>query len=141
MKPKAVQNSKETKTKAPAVKVSGPKPAQKPVPAQRSPAPAAHAEATVAAPAKAQPKETTTAVAAKVDVGFGNALFIRGEGDGLSWDKGTPLQCVDGSTWVWSTKRAKGKVVFKLLVNDQVWSQGQDLVVEAGKQAEVVPVF
>jgi hypothetical protein len=82
-----------------------------------------------------------TVVQAKIDVGFGNSLFVRGQGSGLSWDKGLPLSCIDGSAWVWSTKQAKDKVVFKLLLNDQVWAKGEDVVVEAGKEIEVVPVF
>jgi hypothetical protein len=85
--------------------------------------------------------EQITAVQAKTDVGFGNSLFIRGQGDGLSWDKGLPLTCIDGSAWVWSTKQAKANVVFKLLLNDQVWAKGEDLVVEAGRTIEIVPVF
>ena len=57
------------------------------------------------------------------------------------WDKGLPLSCIDGSAWVWSTRQVKGKVVFKLLLNDQVWAKGEDVVVEAGRKIEVVPVF
>jgi hypothetical protein len=87
------------------------------------------------------PTEKTTIIQAKADVGFGNSLFIRGQGDGLSWDKGLPLSCIDGSECVWSTREAKGKVVFKLLLNDQVWAKGEDVVVEAGGKIEVVPVF
>jgi len=87
------------------------------------------------------PTEQTTIIQAKTDVGFGNSLFVRGQGDGLSWDKGLPLSCIDGSAWVWSTRRAKGKVVFKLLLNDQVWAEGEDVVVEAGRKIEIVPVF
>ena len=87
------------------------------------------------------PTEQTTIIQAKTDVGFGNSLFFRGQGDGLSWDKGLPLTCIDGSAWVWSTRQAKGKLVFKLLLNDQVWAKGEDVVVEAGRKIEIVPVF
>jgi hypothetical protein len=87
------------------------------------------------------PTEQITTIQAKTDVGFGNWLFIRGQGDGLSWDKGLPLRCLDGSAWVWSTKQAKGNMVFKLLLNDQVWAKGEDMVVEAGRKIEIVPVF
>jgi hypothetical protein len=85
--------------------------------------------------------ETITEVAARMDVGLGNALFIRGQGGGLSWDQGVPLECKDASTWVWSSREAKGKLAFKLLLNDAVWAQGQDIVVEAGRRVEVVPGF
>jgi hypothetical protein len=82
-----------------------------------------------------------TEVAARIDVGMGNTVYIRGEGDGLSWDKGTPLKCKDASTWVWSTAKAKEKLVFKLLLNDVIWARGADIVVEPGKRVEVAPVF
>jgi hypothetical protein len=87
------------------------------------------------------PAEPVTEVAAKINVGFGNQLFIRGQGDGLRWDKGTPLQCRDGSTWVWQTRQAKDKVIFKLLLNDRTWASGEDLVVKAGQKLETVPQF
>jgi hypothetical protein len=74
-------------------------------------------------------------------VGFGNTLFIRGEGEGLSWDKGQPLSCKDGEAWVWSRRRGKEQVTFKLLVNDQLWCRGENFQVAPGRQVEVVPVF
>ena len=91
--------------------------------------------------ATASPPEPATVVEAWVDVGLGNIVFIRGQGDGLSWEKGRPLDCIDGRRWVWSTKRAAGKVVFKLLLNDQVWCKGDDLSVEAGGKIDVIPAF
>src|SRR5688572_5617630 len=33
-------------------------------------------------------RPVVTTITARVDVGFGNALFLRGEGAGLSWNKG-----------------------------------------------------
>jgi hypothetical protein len=87
------------------------------------------------------PREPITSVEAKIDVGFGNALFIRGEGQGLSWDKGLPLEPVDAMTWKWSTREAKDRVCFKLLVNDQVWAKGDDVRVEAGKSIQLTPGF
>jgi hypothetical protein len=101
--------------------------------------PAQAAEVTAVQPSSEQ--EVITAVEAKIDVGFGNLLYIRGQGDGLNWDEGKPLQCVAPNIWVWSTTRATGKVVFKLLINDQVWSQGEDWTVRAGEKAKVVPAF
>src|SRR4030095_613806 len=35
-----------------------------------------------------------TILEAKIDVGYGNTLFIRGEGPGLSWAQGTPMTCM-----------------------------------------------
>ena len=82
----------------------------------------------------------TVTIKAKVDVGFGNALYLRGEGHGLSWNQGIPLTCVDSSTWQWSGEAAD-KVKFKLLLNDAVWAKGEDLVATPGQKVEVAPSF
>lgn len=81
-----------------------------------------------------------TTIEAKIDVGFGNNLFVRGEGAGLSWDKGAPLKCVDPATWQWSGE-AGSPLKCKLLLNDSVWMTGEDLVVPPGKRVEVTPAF
>jgi len=169
MKPKAVQktklgaNAKPVKPKVEAVAVPAPPAAAvkaiakppiappvaftlkiaKPVPAVAKPAPAVAkpAPAPVVPVAPAPPKPLVTTVAARIDVGLGNELFIRGEGNGLSWEKGQLLECMDPTTWIWTTTQAKTAVVFKLLLNDQVWSLGNDLTVEPGQKVEVTPTF
>jgi hypothetical protein len=85
--------------------------------------------------------EQFTVVEARIDVGLGNALFIRGQGDGLNWDQGQPLACMNASTWIWHSTQAREKIVFKLLLKDQVWAKGPDMVLEAGRKLEVVPAF
>ena len=94
-----------------------------------------------ARPVQPVPPAPATTITAKIDVGFGNALFIRGQGNGLSWDKGTPMQCVDSSTWTYSAPRSSGNLLFKVLLNDEVWAQGEDLTATAGQAAEFVPVL
>ncbi len=86
-------------------------------------------------------QQPTTAIEAKVDVGFGNVLFIRGHGPGLSWEKGVPLDCRDHSTWLWSARNGSENVEFKLLLNDQVWAAGENGSVAPGEKIEVVPTF
>lgn len=90
---------------------------------------------------RAERERAVARVAAKVDVGFGNTLFIRGEGAGLSWDQGQPLECVDSLTWMWSAKRKGEPVTFKLLINDQLWCRGANMTVAPGAQFEVAPAF
>jgi len=114
------------------------RPAAEPVRAAATPAPAPVAPPT---PAVKPAKKPVTTVKAKVDVGFGNTLYIRGQGCGLSWEKGLPLICFDAASWVWSTDKANETIAFKLLVNDQVWAQGEDIVVAPGEQVEAAPVF
>jgi len=87
------------------------------------------------------PRDPLTIVEAKIEVRLGNALYIRGQGDGLSWDKGQPLSPGFGGSWIWKTNKAKGKVLFRLLLNDEIWAKGEDGRVDAGKMIEVVPVF
>ena len=82
----------------------------------------------------------TVTIEAKVDVGFGNRLYLRGEGHGLNWNQGIPLTCVNSSTWKWSGEAAES-LKFKLLLNDAVWSKGDDLVAAPGQKVEVSPAF
>jgi len=53
-------------------------------------------------------------------IGIGNRLFIRGDGPGLSWDKGVPLQFVSIGKWRWETNDATAPVKFKLYKNDEI---------------------
>ena len=94
------------------------------------------------APAKKPAVKTTrTTIAAQIDVGFGNALYVRGEGPGLSWDKGTMMDCVADDKWVITVSDATRPVVFKFLLNDITWCIGNDCVVEPGASMTTVPVF
>jgi hypothetical protein len=86
-------------------------------------------------------KSTLTTIAAKIDIGFGNALYLRGEGAGLSWDKGTALESTGCDEWTWTSSAVSAPVEFKLLINDEIWSQGANAVVEPGQKIEVIPFF
>src|SRR6266513_3145258 len=96
---------------------------------KKTPAPAPAKKTAVAAkPAKAATKKAavkviatrpvTTTIAAKIDIGFGNALYIRGEGPGLSWDRGVRMDCVTNDEWQLSLPESARPVTFKLLIND-----------------------
>ena len=77
----------------------------------------------------------------QIDIGFGNSLTIRGEGPGLSWDQGLPMDNADASLWTISIKNATKPVTFKVLVNDLTWSAGPDYVVEPGQSITINPTF
>jgi hypothetical protein len=79
-------------------------------------------------------------IEAKIDVGFGNNLFVRGQGAGLSWERGVQLENVDQKTWRLAVP-ATDKLQFKLLLNDSIWAQGEDVVATPGKKIEVTPAF
>jgi hypothetical protein len=102
----------------------------------------------ISTPQPSQAEETSssalpsaTRIEAQVDIGFGNRLFLRGEGDGLSWIKGIPLTCVAPAIWVWSAEAPRQKLTFKLLLNDDLWSRGDNWVVQPGESIAVVPSF
>ncbi len=82
-----------------------------------------------------------TRIVVKKDAGWGNSLYIRGEGAGLNWQKGVLLQCVDADEWLWENKIAKGSVEFKILINDEFWSDGENLTVSAGETLTCYPTF
>lgn len=111
-----------------------------------APAPALKAAAPVkkAAPAKkkAGPSPApATFITAKVNIGFGNHLYVRGEGPGLSWDHGIAMDCTGSDLWTATIKGATIPVLFKVLINDVTWSKGNDFVAEPGQSVTIVPTF
>ncbi|MDR2430198.1 MAG: hypothetical protein LBD14_04825 [Puniceicoccales bacterium] len=82
-----------------------------------------------------------TTVVARVDVGWGNCVFVRGEGGGLSWEKGVPLLCQDGGEWVWVSTAGDPVFTFKFLVNDIFWEDGENHSVKRGGRHEFSPQF
>jgi hypothetical protein len=125
---------KTVATKVPAKKVAAKKAAVSKAPAQKVATPKATAK-------KAATKQAgKTTIIANVDVGFGNSLYLRGEGAGLSWDQGTILENVSPYEWAFSSD-TKGDVNFKFLINDEAWADGEDLTVAAGGTSVSSPVF
>ena len=115
---------------------------------------AAPAPATVAKPAKpAKPvlKKTSvkavatrvvpTTITAQIDIGFGNALYVRGEGPGLSWDRGLLMACVSDNQWQVVLAESARPIVFKFLVNDLSWSAGEDYSIKSGASVVLTPTF
>lgn len=136
--------TKKTTTPA-AKKTATKKPVAKKAPAKQAVAPKAPAKKVAApkAPAKkvVTKKAAKTTIIANVDVGFGNSLYLRGEGAGLSWEKGTPLENVSPYEWAFTSDKAKGEVSFKFLINDEAWADGENLTVPAGGRSVSSPVF
>jgi uncharacterized protein YoxC len=75
-------------------------------------------------------------------IGIGNRLFIRGEGPGLSWDKGVPLAFVSIGKWRYDTHDATAAVRFKLYKNDELeCTTLGERSVEPGAQQELTASF
>ncbi len=97
---------------------------------------------TPAVPAvKTVPTAVVTTITANIDVGFGNSLYIRGEGSGLSWDKGLRMECVSDDRWRIVLGESARPFVFKFLINDQTWNLGDDYTVVPGSSITLAPVF
>lgn len=134
---------KTSKTTTTTLATPAPSPAKKSVSkAPKAKAPAKKS-APVAAPAvKAAPAvSSSTKILAKIDVGFGNTLYIRGEGPGLSWEKGVPLDCVADDQWAITLSETARPIVFKFLINDLTWSTGDDYLALSGSTTELTPTF
>jgi len=111
-------------------------------PAAKAPAAPLWTKPVVAPAVKAAPSSlATTKIVAQIDVGFGNTLYIRGEGPGLSWEKGVPLDCVADDQWTLSLSETSRPVVFKFLINDLTWSLGEDYVAQPGSSVTLAPTF
>lgn len=151
------KSTKSTKPAAPQAKSSEPKIVE-PKPAKKTAAPRKKSASAASAPVAVleetpvvsavpavSPIESVsvaqTTISAVIDVGFGNALFIRGEGPGLSWEKGRPLECVADDRWSITVGELSKPISFKFLLNDQTWCAGTDYVVEPGRSVTLEPVF
>ena len=128
---------KKTTKKAPVTEA----PAKKAAPAKKTALPVKKTAAPTKKKSVVSTEPPATFVSAKIDIGFGNHLYIRGEGPGLSWDRGLAMDCVGAGLWTVTVKHAASPVVFKLLVNDLSWSTGEDFVAEPGQSLTITPAF
>jgi hypothetical protein len=106
--------------------------------AMLAPTPAAAAPAAVKSVVT---KPVVTTITAKIDVGFGNALFVRGEGAGLSWEKGLAMECVASDLWRIVLAESARAYTFKFLINDTTWSAGPDFTAACGTSVTLTPEF
>jgi hypothetical protein len=75
-------------------------------------------------------------------IGIGNKLFVRGDGPGLSWEKGVPLQFVSIGKWRWETADAVEPLTVKLYKNDEQECTALGTInVDPGHQQEVRASF
>jgi hypothetical protein len=131
--------TKTTKAPAPATKITAPAPARKSSIAPKIKKP-------LAAPAAAptvivKPKASKVSITAAIDIGFGNTLFIRGSGAGLSWEEGKALGWAPGGAWTLVLPAVDAPFAFKFLVNDQSWSADPNYEAAPGDTVTVTPVF
>ena len=128
--------AKKTTTQKALKKVAAKK-ATKKVVAKKAPAKKA-----VAPKAKTTAKKALkTSSIARGDVGFGNQLYVRGTGADRSWEKCLQLENVSSYEWAFATTKAKSDVAFKFLINDELWAEGDNIIVAEGATSISSPVF
>ncbi|MFM9093137.1 MAG: hypothetical protein ACKOUK_15540, partial [Verrucomicrobiota bacterium] len=75
-------------------------------------------------------------------IGIGNRLFIRGDGPGLSWERGVPLQFISIGKWRWETGEAGAPIRFRIYKNDELeCSALGEQVLDPGYLQEVTASF
>ena len=101
-------------------------------------------------PKKDEPEESVaetsdnggaTAVVAKVKIGIGNKPFLRGEGPGLSWEEGVPMNFVEIGKWAWSPSDKVAPLVIQVYRNDEDPDPTGKHEVEPGQKLEITPDF
>ena len=90
------------------------------------------------------PKKSSTgntSVVANVMIGIGNKPYLRGEGPGLSWDEGVPMNFIEIGKWAWSPSRKNASLTVQLYRNDNDPDQSGKIDVQAGEKIEITPDF
>jgi hypothetical protein len=85
--------------------------------------------------------EKTHHIIALVNVGWGNSLYLRGEGGCLSWDVGVSLCCVGEDRWVFAYPANNPPKSFKFLLNDIVWELGDNHLCDKEEISLHIPHF
>lgn len=120
--------TKTTLNKAAAAKKAATKPAKKPV------------TTPVKKPSIKSPGKKTC-ITAKVDVGWGNSVYLRGVGGGLSWDVGVLMDNTKKDEWTWACPASDGPITFKFVRNDAHWALGPDHIAVPGENSVTKPNF
>jgi len=86
-------------------------------------------------------KKPITRIVINYDVGFSNALYIRGRGANLSWEKGVVLKNIKPDEWVWETRTSFTTCEFKILLNDKEFEIGDNHLLSYGTTIQYTPKF
>lgn len=68
-------------------------------------------------------------------------LYLRGEGGGLDWQKGTKLIPKNEDEWIWETDEPFQTGKFKVLINDKTYELGTNHDLYPGASIRVNPKF
>lgn len=82
-------------------------------------------------PPRIQTRPTEIIVRCKVP--DGHHLYIRGDGNGLNWEKGIQLTQIDDDTWAYLSSAELKDMKYKFLIDDEGWQEGGDNKISQGK--------
>ena len=83
----------------------------------------------------------TTSVIANVMIGIGNKPYLRGEGAGLSWDEGVPMNFIEIGKWAWTPPRKNASLTVQVYRNDEDPDSVGKIEVKSGEEIEITPEF
>jgi len=72
-------------------------------------------------------------------VGVANRLYLRGDPPLLSWEEGKPLDLIGIGEYRWEAENVKEPIHCKLILNDETWAEGEDIVLTPGEEVRVRP--
>ena len=143
-KPKKPRAPRKPKPEDTLAAMSEPMPGDAPADSSGEAAPAPTEDSPAEAAAPAEPSvsaDGATRLLVTAYIGIGNKLYIRGDGPGLSWDKGVPMKFVSIGKWGWATDEATGPVACKLYKNDETAALSGEVFLEPGQHVEVTALF
>ncbi len=108
---------------------------------EASPTPQAAPEAVQeATPAPARYRADVSIVV-KAHVEEDDVLCLRGEGPGLNWQEGMPMNYTGNDEWRWSAQEITQPITCRIYLNDEISAFGDDIVLQPGETLEVAPTF
>lgn len=76
-----------------------------------------------------------------LNIGIGNTPYVRGEGLGLSWNKGIPMSFVEIGKWEWKVENADESAWVQIFKNDEISAYGNDIEIGVGEVVETYLEF
>ncbi len=74
-------------------------------------------------------------------IGIGNKPYLRGEGGGLSWQRGVPMEFVEIGKWQWLAEGSTEDIRCRVYRNDELAAEGDEIVIPAGQRVSVSANF
>jgi hypothetical protein len=94
-----------------------------------------------AKPTRFKPIEGAAVIVVRAYIGIGNKLYIRGDGPGLSRERGTPMEFLEIGKWGWACQTPGEEIRCKVYRNDEEPAAGDEAIIGPGQCLEITPTF